>query len=73
MNDAITHVFFDALPFGGAGCPGGGITTANTGFPTLSHAKPVVLQSAGGGESIPLMRAPYVLAAGATFNTMIGA
>jgi coniferyl-aldehyde dehydrogenase len=73
VNDAITHVFFDALPFGGVGVSGRSHHHGEYGFRSLSHAKPVVLQSAGGGESIPLMRAPYVLAAGATFNTMIGA
>lgn len=38
VNDAMTHVFFDALPFGGAGASGMGNYGAECGFQVLSHA-----------------------------------
>nr|WP_229750837.1 coniferyl aldehyde dehydrogenase [Undibacterium terreum] len=70
LNDAMTHVFFDALPFGGVGASGMGHYHGEYGFRTLSHAKPVVLQSMG-GESNLLMRAPYQPAAEAMIDDMI--
>jgi coniferyl-aldehyde dehydrogenase len=70
INDAMTHVFFDALPFGGVGASGMGRYHGEYGFETLSHIKPVVLQSAG-GEANLLMRAPYGPAAEAIINDMI--
>jgi coniferyl-aldehyde dehydrogenase len=72
VNDAMTHVFFDALPFGGVGAAGMGHYHGEYGFKALSHAKPVVLQSVG-GESNLLMRAPYQPGAVAIINSMIGA
>jgi coniferyl-aldehyde dehydrogenase len=72
VNDAMTHVFFDALPFGGVGASGMGHYHGEYGFKALSHAKPVVLQSAGGDSNL-LMRAPYQPDAEALINTMIGA
>jgi coniferyl-aldehyde dehydrogenase len=72
INDAMTHVFFDALPFGGVGASGIGHYHGEYGFETLSHIKPVVLQSAG-GESNLLMRAPYQATSAATLNAMIRA
>ena len=59
VNDAMTHVFFDTLPFGGVGASGMGHYHGEYGYRTFSHAKPVVFQSAG-GESNLLMRAPYL-------------
>ncbi|WP_191833928.1 coniferyl aldehyde dehydrogenase [Pseudomonas fluorescens] len=58
VNDAMTHVFMDALPFGGVGSSGMGHYHGEYGFRTLSHAKPVLLQS-NSGDSNLLMRAPY--------------
>jgi coniferyl-aldehyde dehydrogenase len=72
INDAMTHVFFDALPFGGVGASGMGHYHGEYGFKALSHAKPVVLQSAG-GETNLLMRAPYSPAAEAMIEAMIQA
>jgi coniferyl-aldehyde dehydrogenase len=42
------------------------------GYRTFSHAKPVVLQSAG-GEANLLMRAPYLAATQSAVNSMIDA
>ncbi|WP_213780696.1 coniferyl aldehyde dehydrogenase [Caballeronia sp. dw_276] len=58
VNDAMTHVFVDALPFGGVGASGMGHYHGEYGFRSLSHAKPVLLQSEG-AETNLLMRAPY--------------
>ncbi len=58
VNDAMTHVFLDTLPFGGVGASGMGHYHGEYGFRALSHAKPVFVQSEG-GESNLLMRAPY--------------
>jgi coniferyl-aldehyde dehydrogenase len=72
INDAMTHVFFDSLPFGGVGASGMGHYHGEYGYRTFSHAKPVVLQSAG-GESNLLMRAPYRPESEAAVNGMIDA
>jgi coniferyl-aldehyde dehydrogenase len=40
VNDAMTHVFFDALPFGGFGASGMGHYHGEYGFQALSHANP---------------------------------
>ncbi|MQT46180.1 aldehyde dehydrogenase family protein [Pseudomonas helleri] len=58
VNDAMTHVFIEDLPFGGVGASGMGAYHGIHGFRTFSHAKPVFSQSSG-GESNLLMRAPY--------------
>ncbi|WP_206001900.1 coniferyl aldehyde dehydrogenase [Paraburkholderia aromaticivorans] len=72
VNDAMTHVFFDTLPFGGVGGSGMGHYHGEYGYRAFSHAKPVVFQSAG-GESNLLMRAPYLAASEAAVNSMIDA
>jgi coniferyl-aldehyde dehydrogenase len=58
VNDAMTHVFVNALPFGGIGASGMGHYHGQYGFRALSHAKPVLLQSQS-GDSNRLMQAPY--------------
>jgi len=70
LNDAMTHVFFDALPFGGVGASGMGHYHGEYGFRALSHAKPVVRQSADGQSNL-LMRAPYLAASGALVESLI--
>ncbi|HKT94572.1 MAG TPA: aldehyde dehydrogenase family protein, partial [Paraburkholderia sp.] len=72
VNDAMTHVFFDSLPFGGVGASGMGHYHGEYGYRTFSHAKPVVVQSTG-GESNLLMRAPYLAATETVVNGMIDA
>jgi coniferyl-aldehyde dehydrogenase len=70
VNDAMTHVFFDTLPFGGVGASGMGHYHGEYGYRTFSHAKPVVIQSAGGDSNL-LMRAPYLAATEAAVSGMI--
>jgi len=72
VNDAMTHVFIDPLPFGGVGASGMGHYHGEYGFRALSHAKPVLLQSEG-GESNLLMRAPYHDTTETTVMSMIEA
>jgi coniferyl-aldehyde dehydrogenase len=72
VNDAMTHVFVDALPFGGVGASGMGHYHGVYGFRTLSHAKPLLVQS-DGGESNVLLRAPYHEAAEAALAGLIAA
>jgi coniferyl-aldehyde dehydrogenase len=72
VNDAMTHVVIDALPFGGVGASGMGHYHGEYGFRTFSHARTVLLQSEG-GESTLLMRAPYQPAMESAVMDMINA
>ena len=58
INDVMSHVLFEELPFGGVGPSGMGAYHGVYGFRTFSHAKAVVVQSPI-GESNLAMRAPY--------------
>ena len=58
VNDCMSHVLFEELPFGGVGHSGMGAYHGVYGFRTFSHAKAVVVQSPV-GESNLAMRAPY--------------
>lgn len=58
LNDVMSHVLMETLPFGGVGHSGMGAYHGVYGFRTFSHAKPVLQQSAI-GESNLAMRAPY--------------
>ena len=58
VNDCMSHVLFEELPFGGVGPSGMGAYHGVYGFRTFSHAKAVVVQSPI-GESNLAMRAPY--------------
>lgn len=58
INDVMTHVGVETLPFGGVGPSGIGAYHGIHGFRRFSHAKAVVVQSPGGEFNLPL-RAPY--------------
>lgn len=58
INDVMTHVGVENLPFGGVGPSGIGAYHGVYGFRRFSHAKAVVVQSPGGEFNLPL-RAPY--------------
>ncbi|WP_221799377.1 coniferyl aldehyde dehydrogenase [Oceanobacter mangrovi] len=58
INDLMTHVSIDELPFGGVGPSGMGAYHGVHGFRRFSHAKPVVKQSEQ-AESNLRLRAPY--------------
>jgi coniferyl-aldehyde dehydrogenase len=72
INDVMSHVFAETLPFGGVGPSGMGAYHGRFGFERFSHPKPVFIQSRG-GESNLLMRAPYGTAAVALLDNLIGA
>ncbi|MFJ5439091.1 coniferyl aldehyde dehydrogenase [Pectobacterium brasiliense] len=58
INDVMTHVSIDTLPFGGVGASGIGAYHGVHGFRRFSHAKPIVIQSEDGASNLTL-RAPY--------------
>ncbi|RBO86329.1 coniferyl-aldehyde dehydrogenase [Marinomonas aquiplantarum] len=58
VNDVMTHVSIDELPFGGVGPSGMGAYHGIHGFRQFSHAKAVVIQSEEGASNLRL-RAPY--------------
>ena len=58
INDVMTHVSLDSLPFGGVGASGIGAYHGIHGFRRFSHAKPVVVQDELGTTNLRL-RAPY--------------
>jgi coniferyl-aldehyde dehydrogenase len=58
LNDVMTHVSVETLPFGGVGGSGTGAYHGIHGFRRFSHAKAVVQQSADGASGLRL-RAPY--------------
>lgn len=59
INDVMTHVSIDNLPFGGVGYSGIGAYHGEHGFKQFSHAKPVVIQSATNIAALSRLRAPY--------------
>jgi len=59
INDVMTHVSIDSLPFGGVGHSGIGAYHGEHGFKQFSHAKPVVIQSPTNIASESRLRAPY--------------
>ncbi|MHA3082761.1 coniferyl aldehyde dehydrogenase [Acinetobacter sp. ANC 5383] len=61
VNDVMTHVVIETLPFGGVGASGIGAYHGVHGFRRFSHAKPIVVQSPQ-GESNLRLRAPYAAA-----------
>lgn len=58
INDVMTHILIDTLPFGGVGPSGIGAYHGIHGFKRFSHAKAVVIQNRN-GESNLRLRAPY--------------
>ena len=58
INDVMTHVTIESLPFGGVGPSGMGAYHGVHGFKQFSHAKAVVIQSHDSASSTRL-RAPY--------------
>ena len=58
INDVMTHVSLDSLPFGGVGASGTGAYHGIHGFHRFSHAKAIVIQDKAGTTNLRL-RAPY--------------
>jgi coniferyl-aldehyde dehydrogenase len=60
INDVMTHVFSEDLPFGGIGASGMGSYHGVAGFRTFSHARPIYRQSER-QEASALFRPPFGL------------
>lgn len=58
INDCMTHVLIQDLPFGGVGASGIGAYHGIEGFKRFSHARPLLIQSPEGHANLA-MRAPY--------------
>ncbi len=58
INDIMSHVSIETLPFGGVGASGIGAYHGIHGFMRFTHNKAVVVQSADGASNLRL-RAPY--------------
>ncbi|MDH2435413.1 coniferyl aldehyde dehydrogenase [Pokkaliibacter sp. MBI-7] len=58
INDIMSHVAIETLPFGGVGPSGMGAYHGIHGFMRFTHNKPVVVQSPDGETNLRL-RAPY--------------
>ena len=71
INDVMTHVLAENLPFGGVGISGMGAYHGRFGYDAFSHAKPVVIQSTQGESNLP-MRAPYGPQLDAILDQLVG-
>ena len=58
INDAMTHMFVEDMPYGGVGGSGMGAYRGEAGFRTFSHARAVYRQSES-KEAIALFHPPY--------------
>jgi coniferyl-aldehyde dehydrogenase len=58
INDVMTHIFVEEMPFGGIGASGMGAYHGEAGFRTFSHARGIYRQS-DAGEASRLFRPPY--------------
>jgi coniferyl-aldehyde dehydrogenase len=58
INDVMTHIFVEEMPFGGVGASGMGAYHGEAGFRTFSHARGVYRQSEA-HEAALLFRPPY--------------
>lgn len=58
INDVMSHVLLESLPFGGIGSSGMGAYHGKEGFLEFSHARSVFFQSKQGDSNV-LMKAPY--------------
>ena len=58
INDAMTHVFVEDLPFGGVGASGMGSYHGKAGFLTFSHARSIYVQSVD-PKAAMLFRPPF--------------
>jgi len=47
VNDTMTHVVVDSMPFGGVGCSGMGAYHGKSSFEVFSHKKSTLIRSMG--------------------------
>jgi coniferyl-aldehyde dehydrogenase len=58
INDVMTHMFVEDMPYGGIGASGMGSYRGEAGFRTFSHARAIYRQS-GVKEAVALLHPPY--------------
>jgi coniferyl-aldehyde dehydrogenase len=68
INDVMTHMFVEDMPFGGIGASGMGAYRGEAGFRTFSHARAIYRQTAA-KEAVALFHPPY----GEQFRTFLSA
>jgi coniferyl-aldehyde dehydrogenase len=68
INDAMTHMFVEDLPYGGVGASGMGAYRGETGFRAFSHARAIYRQTES-KKAVALLHPPY----GAPFRQFLSA
>ena len=58
INDVMTHMFVEDMPYGGIGASGMGTYRGEAGFRTFSHARAIYRQSEA-KEAVGLLHPPY--------------
>jgi coniferyl-aldehyde dehydrogenase len=58
INDVMTHMFVEDMPYGGIGASGMGTYRGEAGFRTFSHARAIYRQSEA-KEAVALLHPPY--------------
>jgi coniferyl-aldehyde dehydrogenase len=68
INDVMTHMFVEDMPYGGVGASGMGAYRGEAGFRTFSHARAIYRQTET-KEAVALLHPPY----GDAFRTFLSA
>lgn len=68
INDVMTHMFVEDMPYGGIGASGMGAYRGEAGFRTFSHARAIYRQTEA-KEAVTLLHPPY----GDTFRQFLSA
>jgi coniferyl-aldehyde dehydrogenase len=68
INDVMTHMFVEDMPYGGIGASGMGAYRGEAGFRTFSHARAIYRQTEA-KEAVALFHPPY----GDPFRTFLSA
>jgi coniferyl-aldehyde dehydrogenase len=68
INDVMTHMFVEDMPYGGVGASGMGTYRGEAGFRTFSHARAIYRQTEA-KEAVALLHPPY----GDPFRTFLSA
>ena len=58
INDVMTHMFVEDMPYGGIGASGMGTYRGEAGFRTFSHARAIYRQTEA-KEAVGLLHPPY--------------
>ena len=68
INDVMTHMFVEDMPYGGIGASGMGTYRGEAGFRTFSHARAIYRQTEA-KQAVALLHPPY----GEPFRTFLSA